>query len=313
MHTLAAALPTEGDSPTIPGDFKAVAIWTLFALPPNAQALCRVRNRGSYRMSLHTTNRPARRRTFTPYVLLYLLAAGLALAYLTFLGVRPDLVALWRAKPNNTEAALAETQRNVERALSDIDPLKQSVGEVKQDVATVKVGLEEAAQRDRDIMEKVETLERVAAQASEKVAAAPAQPAATATQAPAAKKPAPAAKAAAKAPDAAHKGIETGSIEQKAAAAAAAKPAQPPAVGILLATGPSLDSLRLSWNILNDRHADAVRTLQARYVVSGKDKERTYGLVAGPLQTVADAKAVCKMMVDRGEQCEVSQFRGNAF
>lgn len=264
-------------------------------------------------MSLHTSIGPARRRTFTPYVMLYLLAAGLALTYLIFLGVRPDLVAMWRAQPNDTQVALEETKRNVERALSDIDPLKQTVGEVKADVATVKVSLEEAAQRDRELMEKVETLERATTQPpAEKVAAAQPQAAhpAPATP-PVAKKP-----AVAKAPDAAARkgGIETGSIEQKAATAAPKPaPATPPAVGVLLATGPSVDSLRLSWNILNDRHADAVHSLQARYVVTGKDHERTYGLVAGPLQTVADAKAVCKMMVDRGEQCEVSQFRGNAF
>jgi hypothetical protein len=268
-------------------------------------------------MSLHTSIGPARRRTFTPYVLLYLLAAGLAVAYLTFLGMRPDLVAMWRAKPDDTQVVLAETQRNVERALSEIDPLKQSVGEVKTDVANVKVGLDEAAMRDRLLLEKVENLERTVTPPSDKTAAAPGdkadkvaavQPHPAAASPPARKKP-----AVAKAPEAAKKDIETGSIEKKAAVAAKPAAAAPAAVGVLLATGPSVDSLRLSWNILNDRHADAVRTLQPRYVVSGKDSERTYGLVAGPMQTVADAKAVCKIMADRGEQCEVSQFRGNAF
>ena len=82
---------------------------------------------------------------------------------------------------------------------------------------------------------------------------------------------------------------------------------------MLLATGPSLDSLRLSWQILNDRHGASMKALQPRYVVSGKPDERTYGLVAGPLETVADAKSVCKTMTDNGIACEVSQYRGNAF
>ena len=103
--------------------------------------------------------------------------------------------------------------------------------------------------------------------------------------------------------------IETGSIEPPKAAA----PAKPAPVGVLLATGPSLDSLRLSWQILNDRHGASMKTLQPRYVVSGKPDERTYGLVAGPLETVADAKSVCKTMTDNGIACEVSQYRGNAF
>ncbi|CAN1721575.1 SPOR domain-containing protein [Hyphomicrobium sp. 1Nfss2.1] len=234
---------------------------------------------------------PARRRTFTPYVLLYLLAATLAGAYLVFLGVRPDLIAMWKSKPDQTQTALVETQRTVERALADIDPLKQGVGEVKADLASFKAGLDEAAERDRILMEKLETLERLAA---EKAAAA-AKPAKTAAAAPAKKQAAAT--------------IETGSIETKKPAAAA----KPPEVGVLLATGPSLDALRLSWSILNDRASDTVRSLHPRYVVSGKDNERTYGLVAGPLPTVADAKAVCKVMSDRGMACEVSQFRGNAF
>lgn len=252
-------------------------------------------------MSLHSPIAPARRRTFTPYVLLYLLAASLAVAYLTFLGARPDLVALWRDKPSEAQTAIVETQRTVERALADIDPLKQGLGEMKMDVANVKAGMQEAVERDRILLEKVETLER-SAHAPDKVAAAPAQPAAAkkqvvakAPEAPAAAKPAPP--------------IETGSIEQKKAAA----PPKPAPVGVLLATGPSLDALRLSWTILNDRHSTTVKSLQPRYVVSGKADERTYGLVAGPLETVAAAKAVCKTMTDNGMPCEVSQYRGNAF
>jgi hypothetical protein len=131
--------------------------------------------------------------------------------------------------------------------------------------------------------------------------AAAAAPAAAKPTTPAAAKPAT--------PGATAKSIETGSIEQ-AKAAASAKPAP---VGVLLATGPSLDSLRLSWQILNDRHGPTMKQLQPRYVVSGKADERTYGLVAGPLETVADAKSVCKTMTDNGIACEVSQYRGNAF
>lgn len=254
-------------------------------------------------MSVDLSIAPARRRTFTPYVMLYLLAAILAGSYLVFLGVRPDLVAMWSKKPDETRAALVETQRHVERALADLDPLKQGVGEVKAEVAGVKSGLEEAAERDRILLEKVEALERAAI---EKVAAAQA---AVAKKQAAAKAPEPAKAAAAPDQKQAAGGIETGSIEEKKAAA----PAKPAQVGVLLATGPSVDSLRLSWTILNDRAADTVRTLHPRYVVSGKDNERTYGLVAGPLETIADAKAVCKVMTERGMACEVSQFRGNAF
>jgi hypothetical protein len=256
-----------------------------------------------------------RRRTFTPHVLLFMGMAALSLAYLTFVGMRPDLVAMWRAKPNDAQAAIVETQRNVERALADLDPIKQGVGEMKMEVDNMRTGMQEAMERDRLLLAKVETLERAAAQASEKVAVAPIAkkpekqvvakapdvvPTAVATAAP---KP-----AAAPAPKQAG-AIETGSIEQQKAAASA----KPAPVGVLLATGPSVDALRLSWSIINDRHGAAVKDLHPRYVVSGKADQRTYGLVAGPLETVADAKAMCKTMTENGVACEVSQYRGNAF
>jgi hypothetical protein len=250
-----------------------------------------------------------RRRTFTPHVLLFLGMAALSLAYLTFVGMRPDLVAMWRQKPNDAQAAIVETQRHVERALADLDPIKQGVGEMKMEVDNMRTGMQEAMERDRLLLAKVETLERAAAQASEKVATAPAQPPAKKQAVAKASDVVPAAVASAAPKPAAVPAIETGSIEQKKAAA----PVKPAPVGVLLATGPSVDALRLSWSIINDRHGAAVKDLHPRYVVSGKADERTYGLVAGPLETVADAKAMCKTMTENGVACEVSQYRGNAF
>jgi hypothetical protein len=250
-----------------------------------------------------------RRRTFTPHVLLFLGMAALSLAYLTFVGMRPDLVAMWRQKPNDAQAAIVETQRHVERALADLDPIKQGVGEMKMEVDNMRTGMQEAMERDRLLLAKVETLERAAAQASEKVATAPAQPPAKKQAVAKAPDVVPAAVASAAPKPAAVPAIETGSIEQKKAAA----PVKPAPVGVLLATGPSVDALRLSWSIINDRHGAAVKDLHPRYVVSGKADERTYGLVAGPLETVADAKAMCKTMTENGVACEVSQYRGNAF
>jgi hypothetical protein len=121
--------------------------------------------------------------------------------------------------------------------------------------------------------------------------------------------------------------IETGSISRAATSpapapaptvtvAAATKPAAAPAksipVGVLVATGPSLDSLRLNWSILTDRHADSVRNLHPRYVVTGSADKRTYGLVVGPVGSTAEATSLCKAMQSRGQACKVSAYRGNA-
>ena len=123
-------------------------------------------------MSVLPSIAPARRRTFTPYVIGYLVSALLALAYLVFLGVRPDLVAMWRDKPNDAQTAIVETQRNVERALADLDPIKQGVGEMKMEVDNMKTGDPGSDGARPRSAAKVETLERSVAQASEKVASA---------------------------------------------------------------------------------------------------------------------------------------------
>jgi hypothetical protein len=302
---------------------------------------------------------PVRRRTLTPYVLLWVALAGLSAAYLTFLGVHPDVVAALRAAAPDPQQALDETKQSVERALADLDPLRQSVGEIKTDIASLKIGAQEGADRDRILLEKVEVLEQRTAANAESAQAGKGPVIASVAQPPSAPKKsvaesAPAGKGsviasvppppsapkksaavtvppanvavaepAAVAPQLVQEtadpkpatqkpanAIVTGSIARgtKAAAAAATKPAP---VGILLATGPSVDALRLSWTILNDRHADAVHSLHPRYVVSGKPEERTYGLVAGPFDTIADAQAVCKTIADGGMPCELSVYRGN--
>ena len=115
-----------------------------------------------------------RRRTFTKNVFFFLALGAMALGYLTFVGARPDLVAAWRERSSDTHTVLVETQRNVERALADLDPIKQGVGEMKMEVDNMKTGIQEAMERDRVLLEKVETLERTVAQPPEKVAAAPA-------------------------------------------------------------------------------------------------------------------------------------------
>ncbi len=177
-------------------------------------------------MSVLPSIGPTRRRTFTMNVIMFMGLGALALAYLIFVGARPDLVAAWRDKPDDAQTAITETKRTVERALADLDPIKQGVGEMKMDVENMKTGMQEAMERDRILLTKVETLERAAtAQATDKVAAAPDAPKKAAAVQPAAKAAAPA------------KTIETGSIEPPKAAA----PAKPAPVGVLLATGPSLE------------------------------------------------------------------------
>lgn len=293
-------------------------------------------------MSVLPTPGTARRRILTPYVMLWIAAASFALAYLALLGLRPHMFASAAHNTAEIEQKLAQTKRDMERGLADLDPLRRTVGEVKMDVANLKIAAQEASARDQVLLDKVTALESATPKMAEKAPSAR-----SASASPAAIPPTPtpnpkkvagagtfmppvgsaedmrarATQSATVINGAQKQSIETGSIERTAAVPPAEKPkapakpqaqAKPQPVGVILATGPSVDSLRLNWSILTDRHPDAVRNLKPRYVVTGKASERTYGLIAGPVASKDDAMSLCRVMAERGQTCTVGIYRGNA-
>lgn len=86
---------------------------------------------------------------------------------------------------------------------------------------------------------------------------------------------------------------------------------EPKPYAVQLASGPTLDSIRLSWSLLSDQHADTLRNLQPRFTATGTEEAgQTFDLVAGPIKTAADAKKLCKALAARGTDCKVSPFAG---
>jgi hypothetical protein len=263
--------------------------------------------------------------------MIWMAIASFALAYLALLGLKPHMFASTAKSAAEIDQKIAQTRRDMERGLADLDPLRRTVGEVKMDVANLKVAAQEASVRDQVLTEKVVALETGAVSAPKAVE--PAHAPTTAVGPPSTIPPTPEKKASGgssfappvgpsaeelRAPKKSAKvinanqtsgAIETGSIKRAATVAPAAKP-QP--VGVILARGTTIDSLRLNWSVLTDRHADAVRNLHPRYVVNGKASDRTYGLVVGPMASTAEAQSLCKVMESRGMPCEVSVYRGNA-
>ena len=122
--------------------------------------------------------------------------------------------------------------------------------------------------------------------------------------------------------------IETANV--KSAAKAEAKPAADPKapaqtafttaiirpapkpVGVLLSSGASVDSLRLSWSLLADRHADTLKNMEARYLTSGDAANPNFDLVAGPIKSKAEAQKVCKTLAARNIPCKIGDFAGDA-
>lgn len=83
-----------------------------------------------------------------------------------------------------------------------------------------------------------------------------------------------------------------------------------PQMGVRLASGPSVDSLRLAWSLMIDRAGSAMDGLEP-YVVPAKDVGAlgpTYDLIAGPLNTLSDAQRICNVAAVQRSVCEIRQL-----
>jgi hypothetical protein len=305
-------------------------------------------------MTENITPPRAKGRTLTPYVALWALLAGLALTYLALLATRPELLSSQLGNaPTRSGAETHESQRAMSDTLAEVRSLRDSLGQVHNDLLDLKSEVAARAERESELNLRIAALEnspRTVAEVTPRPAATTPQPVAaksaerlpaksgakptpeqkTATPpAPVALAP-PAAKAAAKVPakspipappvPVANPGpnpaLETGSVKGAGATpfefgpAVVTSSAKP--VGLQLATGPSVDSLRLSWGLLAERHADSLKSLQPRYISGVDASGLTYDLVVGPVGSSVEAKRICKELTLKGTVCKVAEFTGDA-
>jgi hypothetical protein len=274
-----------------------------------------------------------KRRTLNPYVSVWVVLGGFAFAYLTLLGLRPDALGGLSAATGAANQDAVNLQRDVTRALADLDPLRNTLGEMKMDVTNLKSQMQATADRNAQLERQLTTLQRTASKAPDNVSGAAAGPQLlngkqaqanpidtasisrpaialaaiqSSTLAPPAAKPRTAKK---KVPAKVKVPVRVPVKKVTAKKAPAKKP--PKSVGVQLATGPSVASLQLNWSVLADRNKDALGHLQPRYTSRGKPSKRTYDLVVGPLGSTQQAEIICKVLGQRGHSCKVGTFRGN--
>lgn len=271
----------------------------------------------------------AGRKTFTPYVMTWCALAALSLVYLGLLAAQPAMVADLHPGPDALETGSIDTAAEVKTLRDTIDLFRNELIEIRAQVSN---------QTDvtSDLMSRISSVEAPPAAAD----GGTAEPAiingndepATAAERPEARQqqtaavPSPVRKAAGKA---ARKDVETGSVTAPAAGAnsdisfgppvvkqAARDQGPPPGtrnmIGAQIATGPSVDSLRLSWTLLSERHADSFRALEPRYATTGDGSNKTYSLIVGPMPTVDEARRLCEDLALKATPCRVSQFTGDA-
>jgi SPOR domain len=219
----------------------------------------------------------------------------------------------WSAQDRDTAemaAALARTQ-------SEVAQLQRSVGSLEADMGRVKTQSVQAETREQAAAARIDAVEtrveRISAQIAQVFAKAVPPQKGTLAQVAAAPRPTGAP-------------IETGALPVKdaapplaqqrelAAARRAPAPAEAsgttpaaPAAAILLARGPSLDALRLSWSLLNERHKSSLGSLEPRVVTP---EPGTHQLVAGPFASIADATKACATLKSRGVSCQPAEFKG---
>ncbi|MFM7083490.1 MAG: hypothetical protein ACKOW3_00590 [Hyphomicrobium sp.] len=113
--------------------------------------------------------------------------------------------------------------------------------------------------------------------------------------------------------------IETSSVEPPSQQAAAenwkssTNKAISPNIGLQIATGSSLESLRLSWNLLSEKHSDNLKSLEPRYRKNIVGNEEVFSLLVGPVVSEAEAKKMCKDLGSKAIPCDiVKEFGGEA-
>lgn len=269
--------------------------------------------------------RSRRANKFTMYSLIWAGAALLSLLYLVLLTTQPALVAGLLGADAETAESQEQQRAAIEEAVTEVRTLRSTIDLFRNELIEIRSQVSNQSDVTHDLAGRLAALEAEPAE-PQKVAANDA--AAKAKEAAAAKKAAK--EAAAKKEMAAKKAppkreIETGSVAQPAAGAITFGPpvvtptATPPpaaahtgSVGVQIATGPSVDSLRLSWTLLNERHGDTLRAFQPRYATDPSGPDQSYDLIVGPVASVDEARRLCQELSLRATPCSVTRFTGDA-
>lgn len=271
-------------------------------------------------------------RTFTPYVKLWCMLAAMSLVYLGVLAAQPSHL--------GSGAHTAEAGDDLNEAVAEVRTLRSTLDMFRNELIEMRAQVSNQTDVTSDLISRVATIESAPGTQQSTADAAtvinntndgdgsePAAPAAG-NQTRTAAVPAPVRKSARVAARE-QRGVETGSLSSPATRAGSditfgppvvkqtAKDQGPPPgtrnmIGVEIATGPSVDSLRLSWTLLSERHADSFRALQPRYAATGEGPNQSYSLIVGPMPTADEARRLCEDLSLKATPCRVSQFTGDA-
>jgi hypothetical protein len=271
---------------------------------------------------------PARKRGGLPrhYVALWVVLSSMALTYLVTLSVRPDLAqgfgeqvaALVGVESSPSDEAARELHD--EQARADIEALRSALDAVQREAAALRAKAAASEEQRQDLATRLAAVE--AQRAAEQ-----GLPIATASvnhgplEGPAAARPDGLAGRAVdghvvEAPresELPERKPQPRESERVTFGAPQVKPAAAPPEsprGVQIATGPSVDALRISWMLLSERHKEILKHYEPRFVPATGGKAPTYRLIAGPIESTGAANRVCGELRARRVTCGVSAFGG---
>ncbi len=266
----------------------------------------------------------------TGYIAVWGLLATIALGYLALLAVRPDLAAGFSLRPLDGAPENNWNQRSMSKVMAELGATRAAIGKLQDEVQDVRSVLAAELQRRLSIEARVDAVE--AGQKFNQMPVSHAVPVAHKTD-----KTEPAKTAA----NALSGPTTEGTIEERptrvlregqssasqtalattvppamatasVTSAPTAKPAEParPPQGLLLASGPSLDAVRLSWQLLIENNRAVLRKYEPRFVESSTDGG-LFQLIAGPAGTPEEAARACERLKAKQIRCSVTPYRGH--
>jgi hypothetical protein len=244
-------------------------------------------------------------------------AAGLGYLGIAFFApqILPDFSA---GRARQAENAVAKISAQVQSMQASLHKLEVDMDSVKSDVAAQASQTQTLTGQVSALDEKVRTAQApgAPAPAAATADAGPQQPSAGFAGLAAASGTDDAAAPAPKIINGPRVGapIETGSVSTGSGAPVAfgpavVKPTSKP-VGIQIAQDTTVDGLRVTWGALSQIHPEELGRLKARYADIGTASAPSFGLIAGPVKSKAEAKKLCKALAAQNISCKVSDYRG---
>jgi len=275
------------------------------------------------------THSQGKSRFFTTGVIVWCSLAAASLLYLALLVTAPATVAHYLGTGSSSSAESEAAARAANEAVAEVGTLRDTIDQFRNELVEMRAQISSQTDANRDLSSRVETLETATADSQHVAKDGRDQAAAKiqGTKAPTKPAPPPAKTAAADAKKKvaeAKKALETGSVASPSAPGVIAfgppvvtptalpPPGQGKLIGVQIATGPSVDSLRLNWALLTDRHGETLRAYQPRYVTGASGNESSYDLVVGPLASVEAATRLCQELAMKATPCSVSRYTGDA-